>query len=113
MRKFKSTRGSERELTGAQAIIQGIAEDKGLYVPAEIPTLPFEIEDMIGKTYQEIAHKVIGAFFDDYTEEELSLIHIYGSFDRPGDPGGQAAADGYRRSVFGASGGKGLSLIHI
>ena len=80
MRKFKSTRGSERELTGAQAIIQGIAEDKGLYVPAEIPALPFEIEDMIGKTYQEIAHKIIGAFFDDYTEEEM-LRCIEGAYD--------------------------------
>ncbi|MGN0659422.1 MAG: threonine synthase [Emergencia sp.] len=80
MRKFKSTRGSKRELTGAQAIIQGIAEDKGLYVPVEIPALPFRVEDMIGKTYQEIAFQVIGAFFDDYTEEEMKNC-IYGAYD--------------------------------
>lgn len=80
MMKFKSTRGSDRELTGAQAIIQGISEDKGLYVPTEIPALPFKIEDMIGKSYQEIAFKVIGAFFDDYTEEEMKYC-IDGAYD--------------------------------
>lgn len=80
MMKFKSTRGSDRELTGAQAIIQGISEDKGLYVPTEIPALPFKIEDMIGRSYQEIAFKVIGAFFDDYTEEEMKYC-IDGAYD--------------------------------
>ena len=80
MMKFKSTRGSDRELTGAQAIIQGISEDKGLYVPTEIPALPFKIEDMIGKSDQEIAFKVIGAFFDDYTEEEMKYC-IDGAYD--------------------------------
>jgi len=80
MRKFRSTRGSKQELTGAQAIIRGIAEDKGLYVPAELPKLPFSVEEMIGKTYQEIAFRVIGAFFDDYTEEEMKHC-IYGAYD--------------------------------
>jgi threonine synthase len=80
MRKFKSTRGSKQELTGAQAIIQGLSEDKGLYVPTEIPALPFNIEDMMGKTYQEIALAVIGAFFDDYTEEEMKYC-INGAYD--------------------------------
>ncbi|NCE98595.1 threonine synthase [Emergencia sp. 1XD21-10] len=80
MRKFKSTRGSKQELTGAQAIIQGLSEDKGLYVPTEIPALPFNIEDMMGKTYQEIALAVIGAFFDDYTEEEMQYC-IKGAYD--------------------------------
>lgn len=80
MMKYKSTRGSERELTGAQAIIQGISEDKGLYVPTTIPTLPFKIEEMIGKSYQEIARKVIGSFFDDYSQEEIDYC-INGAYD--------------------------------
>ncbi len=80
MRKFRSTRGSDAELTGAQAIIRGIAEDKGLYVPTELPELPFKVEDMLGKSYQEIAFRVIGAFFDDFTEEEMKQC-IYGAYD--------------------------------
>ena len=42
--KYESTRGSRLKKTGAQAIIQGIAEDKGLYVPETIPVLPLNIE---------------------------------------------------------------------
>ncbi len=77
---YESTRGSQNKKTGAQAIIQGIAEDKGLYVPETIPSLPFAIKDMMGKTYKEIAFKVIGAFFDDFTDEEMKYC-IDGAYD--------------------------------
>ena len=33
MIQYQSTRGSKNIKTAAQAVIQGIAEDKGLYVP--------------------------------------------------------------------------------
>ena len=46
MIKYKSTRGSERRLSAASAIIAGIAEDKGLYVPESVLALPMDIEDM-------------------------------------------------------------------
>ena len=78
--KYESTRGSQLKKTGPQAIIQGIAEDKGLYVPETIPALPFKIEEMAGKSYKEIALKVIGAFFDDFTSEEMSCC-IDGAYD--------------------------------
>lgn len=71
MIKYESTRGSKNTLSSAAAVIQGIAEDKGLYVPDHIPALPFEIKDMQGKSYKEIAKAVIGAFFTDYTPEEM------------------------------------------
>ena len=69
--KYKSTRGSNVELTGAQAIIKGISEDKGLFVPVCIPKLPLKIEDMVGMSYQQIAKAIIGTFFDDFTDEEM------------------------------------------
>lgn len=68
---YQSTRGSKYIKTSAQAIIQGIAEDKGLYVPNEIPALPFDVNDMVGKPYQDVAFAVLKAFFEDYTDEEL------------------------------------------
>ena len=49
MIKYESTRGSKNTLSSAAAVIQGIAEDKGLYVPDHIPALPFEIKDMQGR----------------------------------------------------------------
>ena len=60
--KYKSTRGSIYTKTAPEAIIAGLAEDKGLYVPDSFPQLPFKIEDMQGKTYKEIAFQVMKAF---------------------------------------------------
>lgn len=80
MSKFISTRGSGKSLTGAEAIIKGIAEDKGLYVPETLPKLPFEISDMVGKSYKEIALPVIHSFFDDFTLEEMEGC-INGAYD--------------------------------
>ena len=80
MMKYISTRGASEELTGAQAIIQGISPDRGLYVPKEIPSLGFVPGEMTGKPYKEIAKRVISTFFDDYTDEEISAC-IDGAYD--------------------------------
>ena len=69
--KYESTRGSREFKSSTAAIIRGIAEDRGLYVPAAIPPLPLKIDEMKGMTYQQIAYHVIGAYFDEYTSEEL------------------------------------------
>ena len=84
---YESTRGSLHKKTGAQAVIWGIAEDKGLYVPEQIPALPFAPEAMIEKIkkgtagYREVAQAVIGTFFDDFTEEEMGAC-IAGAYDK-------------------------------
>lgn len=79
--KYKSTRGSKNTKNAAQAVIQGISQDKGLFVPESIPRLPFALEDMKGKTYQEIAFAVIHSFFTDYTEEEIEHC-VNGAYDK-------------------------------
>ncbi len=80
MIKYQSTRGSKEIKTAAQAVIQGIAEDKGLYVPGSIPVLPEKIEELVGKSYKEIAFEIIGAFFTDYTAEEMQHC-VDGAYD--------------------------------
>ena len=77
---YQSTRGSRNYKTAAQAVIQGIAEDKGLYVPDQVPALPLKIEDMAGKPYKEIAYEIIRAFFTDYTEEGMRAC-VDGAYD--------------------------------
>ena len=57
MIQYQSTRGSKNIKTAAQAVIQGIAEDKGLYVPDQIPALPKKIEELVGKPYKEVAYR--------------------------------------------------------
>lgn len=80
MINYYSTRGSKNKKTAAQAVIQGIAEDKGLYVPDRIPELGFKPEEMTDKSYQEIAFSVISSFFTDYTEDEIKAC-IDGAYD--------------------------------
>lgn len=80
MIKYKSTRGSSAEKTAAQAVIQGLAEDRGLYVPDSIPALPFQPSEMIGRPYKDIAKAVISAFFTDYTGEEMQAC-VDGAYD--------------------------------
>lgn len=78
--KYKSTRGSIYTKTAPEAIIAGLAEDKGLYVPDSFPQLTFKIEDMQGKTYKEIAFQVMKAFFPDYTDTEMKHC-VDGAYD--------------------------------
>lgn len=80
MIKYNSTRGSENIKTAAQAVIQGIAEDRGLYVPDAVPALPKTIEELAKMSYQEIAFEIIGSFFTDYTAEEMQAC-VDGAYD--------------------------------
>lgn len=71
MIKYSSTRGGGEKINAAKAVIKGIADDKGLFVPDSIPKLSIPLEELAGKSYQDIAKLVIGSFFDDYTKEEI------------------------------------------
>ena len=77
---YKSTRGSSVKKDSADAIIQGIAEDNGLYVPDSIPKLPFEIEEMKGRNYCDFAFEIIKSFFEDYTDDEIRAC-VDGAYD--------------------------------
>lgn len=68
---YRSTRNADKTVTASQAILKGLAEDGGLFVPVEIPKLPMSVAELKGKSYQEIAYLVMHEFFSDFTEEEL------------------------------------------
>mgnify|MGYP002226078721 CR=1 FL=1 len=42
---YKSTRNSEKKVTASEAILKGLAEDGGLFVPEQIPTLDVTMEE--------------------------------------------------------------------
>lgn len=68
---YRSTRGNSETVTASMAILQGLAEDGGLFVPQELPRLARPLRDFAGMNYQETAFEVMKLFFTDYTEEEL------------------------------------------
>ena len=68
---YRSTRDDHNEVTASQAILKGLAEDGGLYVPVNYPKLPVELKELKGLSYHETAYLVMKEFFTDFTEEEL------------------------------------------
>ena len=68
---YKSTRDAEKTVTPSQAILKGLADDGGLFVPVSIPKLPVSLGELKEMTYQEIAYTVMKEFLTDFTEEEL------------------------------------------
>lgn len=83
---YYSTNKKAPLATLEKAVIKGLAEDKGLYMPERINPLPKEFYDNIEKlSFQEIACKVAEAFFgEDIDAESLRQI-VYDTlqFDCP------------------------------
>ena len=54
--KYVSTRDvNKQEITASQAILKGLADDGGLFVPTSIPKLDVSLEKLSEMTYQEVA----------------------------------------------------------
>lgn len=67
---YKSTRGPQ-EVTASYAILKGLSDDGGLFVPEHIPALDVSVEALSKMTYQETAYEVMKLYLTDFTEEEL------------------------------------------
>ncbi len=73
---YSSTRSKGKMVKASEAILKGLAEDGGLFVPDHIPSLDKSLKELSGMTYQEVAYEVMKLFLTDFTEEELkNCIH--------------------------------------
>ncbi len=80
---FLSTRGGKK-VTGAQAVVKGLSENGGLYVPEVFPAFTLDdLEDMLPLNYPERAARIISSFLDEYPAEELkdALVKAYSKFE--------------------------------
>jgi threonine synthase len=82
--QYISTRGRAPVLTFEEAMLTGLARDGGLYVPESIPEFSAaEIKAMAGKSYEEIAFKVMRPFVGDcFTDAEFTdlIARAYAGF---------------------------------
>ena len=79
--KYSSTRGKVASVASAEAIIQGLAADGGLFVPEEMPKADLDfIAGMRQLSYEERAARILGLFLTDYTSKELAgcIARAYG-----------------------------------
>lgn len=74
---YKSTRGNTQQVSGTMAVILGLAEDGGLFVPTEIPTV--DIASLSTMSYKKLAKKILSLYFDEFSEKQLN--HIVGQYD--------------------------------
>lgn len=68
---YRSTRSKDGAVKASQAILKGLADDGGLFVPEAVPRLDKSLEELSAMTYQETAYEVMKLFFTDFTEAEL------------------------------------------
>ena len=77
---YRSTRNAEETATASEAILKGLAENGGLFVPDEIPALDIPFEELAEMDYKEVAYEVMSRMLTDFTEEELRFC-IEGAYD--------------------------------
>lgn len=74
-------------MTGARAIVKGLSDNGGLYVPEKFPPVTVgEMEEMLGMSYPERAAKILNKYLDEYDPAELlsACEAAYAKFE--GDP---------------------------
>ena len=83
---YYSTNHTAARATLRDAVVRGLAEDRGLYMPEVIKQLPVSFWDEIGElSFQEVAYRVADAFFGEDVEAEALRKIVYDTlaFDCP------------------------------
>ena len=68
---YYSTRSKGQPVKASQAILKGLSDDGGLFVPDHVPAIDKSLKELAGMSYQEVAYEVMKLFLTDFTEEEL------------------------------------------
>lgn len=68
---YNSTRSNGTPVKASEAILKGLSDDGGLFVPDRIPAMDKSLQELSGLTYKEVAYEVMKLFLTDFTEEEL------------------------------------------
>ncbi len=69
--RYNSTRNSGHKLLASEAIIRGISEEGGLYVPEELPSIDLTLETLSAMDYKSLAYYIMSKYLTDFTEQEL------------------------------------------
>ena len=74
--KYKSTNHKSPEVSFKEAVVKGLADDKGLFFPVEIPKLPESFfKKLPGLSLSEIAYEFLNPYVgDDLPDDELKAI---------------------------------------
>jgi len=68
--EYKSTRGNIR-LTSTKALIEGLTDDGGLFIPIKFPKVELNFKELMNKSYNELAFYILKNYFNDFDENTL------------------------------------------
>ena len=71
MRIFESTRDKKCQASASLAILNGLAEDGGLYMLCDLSELKIDLNSILDLDYYQLAELILGKLLDDYTAEEI------------------------------------------
>lgn len=68
---YNSTRSKGTAVRASEAILKGLTDDGGLFVPDHIPVLDKSLRELSQMDYRQVAYEVMKLYFTDFTESEL------------------------------------------
>ncbi|MCR4739976.1 MAG: threonine synthase [Lachnospiraceae bacterium] len=100
---YKSTRGGEENVPASLAVLKGLCDDGGLFVPMKMPEFDFTLSELKDMDYKTTAYRVMRLLLTDYSEEELKscIERAYDEkFDVPDAVELKKAGDQYFLELF-------------
>jgi len=79
---YVSTRNKNNRVTAPQAVLQGLAQDGGLFVPEEIPQISFTKDELLGIGYNDLVIRVLDTFLPGFGEAVLRDVVEQGYKDK-------------------------------
>ncbi|WP_010169235.1 threonine synthase [Candidatus Epulonipiscium viviparus] len=71
---YSSTRNNDTKVASADAIIKGLAPDRGLYTPVSIPVLTAtEIDVIKSGSYKDAAKLIFAKYLTDFSEKQIAV----------------------------------------
>ena len=88
--KYRTTRGAQKDVDFASAVLQGLGADGGLFVPQDLPKISAaELESWRSATYEDVAYGVMSKYITEDVMPAAKLKDIikrsYGTFRPPSD----------------------------
>jgi len=68
---YVSTRNNNIDVLASEAVLLGLSDDGGLFVPKDINSIKIDINELIELDYKEICKIILNKFLPDFTEEQI------------------------------------------
>ncbi len=81
---YHSTRNNNEHFSASEAILKGLADDGGLFVPSELPNIANRMDELAKLPYAKLCHQIICEFFEEFKDDkifEADIIRAYDKFD--------------------------------